>query len=213
MKPDRDAMWQFDLAQREGTVRFVIGVDEAGRGALAGPVFAAAVVLRSADGLDGVDDSKSLTPLERERLAEAIKQSAAAWAVAQVSPREIDRHGIDWANRVVFTRAVRQIQAQLPECTRRTALVLVDGVRPAYRCPLAQRLVTGGDRLSLSIAAASILAKTARDRYCVEVMERRYPEYGFARHKGYGTAAHYAALERFGPSPLHRTSYTLRRSG
>lgn len=205
-------MWRFDKSYGTEHRRFIVGVDEAGRGALAGPIFAAAVLLESSDGLDGVDDSKRLTPLQRERLAEVIRASARAWSVAQVSAAEIDSRGIDWANRIAFTRAVRGVLAKVPECTRETAFLLVDGTRPALRSPLDQLTVKGGDHKSLSIAAASILAKTERDRYCVEVMHHSFPEYGFDRHKGYATALHYEALDRLGPTPFHRMSYTLQRS-
>lgn len=204
-------MKQFDHEQRKPPVRYLIGVDEAGRGSLAGPMFAAAVILRPTHRLEQVDDSKRLSTAQREMLADLIRAEAFAWGVAHVTPREIDGRGLDWANRMVFTRAVRALQASFDVCVKENTLVLVDGIRPAHRCPFPQLTVKGGDRRSLSIAAASILAKTARDRYCLEIMHPRHPEYGFEQHKGYATALHYAALEQHGPSSQHRFSYKLVR--
>lgn len=204
---------KFDAMQREPNVQYLIGVDEAGRGCLAGPMFAAAVILKTGTGLEAVDDSKRVRTHEQRTSIEArIQASAFAWGVATVSAREIDSRGLDWANRIVFTRAIRALEIDSTLCTTENTLVLVDGVRPPYRCPFPHRMIKGGDRQSLAIAAASILAKTARDRYCIEVMHEQYPDYGFDRHKGYATAAHYAALEVTGPSPLHRHSFTLTRT-
>lgn len=202
----------FDAAYHTRSVHYVIGVDEAGRGALAGPMYAGAVVFSTHPSLDGLDDSKRLTARRRELLADEIRRQSLAYGIATVSSREIDERGLDWANRVVLTRAVRQLARQVPECTRANTIVLVDGIRPPYRCPFNYVLVKGGDGRSLAIAAASILAKTERDRHCIEVLDREYPAYGFAGHKGYGTRAHYEAIEEFGPSPCHRMSYRLERS-
>lgn len=199
--------WLFDCTFRQNGIEYVIGVDEAGRGCLAGPIFAAAVILPSPIGLAEISDSKRLTARQREIMAEEIKARALAWAVAWASPREIDRRGIDWANRIVFTRAIRQLQSFLP-LDRRRMHVLVDGVRPALRCPLPQTTIKRGDEQSLSIGAASILAKTSRDRYCVEIMHARYPQYGFDRHKGYATRDHKRALQEWGPSKEHRHSFS-----
>lgn len=212
MSESMSEMHRFDRSQADERYRYIIGVDEAGRGSLAGPMYAAAVVIGTAPELEGVDDSKRLTPRQRERLAASIEQVALALSVATVSPQEIDERGLDWANRIVLTRAVRRLQQKMPICDRENTLVLVDGIRPALRCPFDQRLVKGGDHLSLAIAAASIIAKTERDLYCAEVMDKQYPQYGFAKHKGYGTAAHYEALDRYGPAPIHRMSYSLRRT-
>lgn len=202
----------FDETLRTGSIKYVVGVDEAGRGSLAGSLFAAAVVLHTTTGLEGVNDSKRLRPLQRGGLAATVRASSRAWAVATVSAAEIDERGLDWANRIVFTRAVRQVQQQLMLSTRDNTLILVDGIRPPLRCPLPYRLIKGGDGLSLSIAAASILAKTDRDLYCNDVLHSKYPQYGFDQHKGYATSAHYEALAKYGPSALHRRSYTLVRS-
>lgn len=207
---DFQALVAFDRDQTGSNIKYLIGVDEAGRGALAGSMFAAAVVLRSPSGLENVDDSKRLGAGARERLAQDVQSGSLAWGIAQVTAREIDARGLDWTNRIVFTRAVQCARQRIHDCTKDNTLVLVDGIRPPLRCPFPHRTVKSGDRLSLTIAAASIIAKTARDRYCVEVMDALHPEYGFAGHKGYATAAHYAALEKHGPSPLHRQSYNLR---
>lgn len=212
MSSSLDLLSAFDERYRQGAIQYIIGVDEAGRGALAGPMYAGAVLFASCPSLDGLADSKRLTPRRREDLAAAIREQAWAYGIATVTSREIDERGLDWANRVVLTRAVRAIKERVPECTRENTLVLVDGIRPPYRCPFQHVLVKGGDGKSLAISAASILAKTARDQYCVEVLDREYPAYGFAAHKGYGTRAHYEALARFGPAPCHRLSYSLDRS-
>ncbi len=180
----------------------VAGVDEAGRGALAGPVVAAAVILpphiERETPWNQVQDSKLLTPPVREDLAQAIQRAALAWAVASASPREIDRWGIAPATRVAMVRA---IQALRPPAD----YVLLDWVRLA-QLPVPQESFVRGDRHVLSIAAASILAKVHRDRWMVE-LHREFPQYGFARHKGYATPAHRAALETHGPSPVHRRGF------
>jgi len=186
--------------------RFV-GVDEAGRGCLAGPIFAAAVILDPQAPIEGLADSKLLRPSAREALAQEIKAKALAWGVAMASVREIDGRGIDWANRIAFTRAVRDLLRRSPGIDACELLVLIDGTRPARRLGLRQETIVDGDRIHEPIAAASILAKTARDRYAVDVMHARYPQYGFDRHKGYGTREHLAALRKWGPSPFHRMSF------
>ncbi len=188
-----EALW------REGLL-WVAGVDEAGRGPLAGPVAAAAVVLPpfpSFPWLEQVRDSKVLTPAERGRLEGLIKAHALAWAVAMVGNEAIDRLGIAAASREAMCRAL----AALP---RPPQAVLVDGPWPLSGLPC--QAVVDGDALSLSIACASILAKEARDRL-MRQLEGLYPGYGFGRHKGYPTAEHLAALARLGPSPVHRRSY------
>lgn len=202
------AKWAFDQAYRREPIRYLIGVDEAGRGCLAGPLFAAAVLLESPAGLTGVEDSKMLSAARRAELADAIRSHATVWAVATVSPREIDRRGIEWANRIAFTRAIRLLLRSCPHLTKEHALALVDGTRLPLRSPLRAVAVKGGDALSLSIGAASILAKTERDRYCIDVMHARYPQYHFDRHKGYSTALHRQALRQWGPSPVHRRSFS-----
>lgn len=182
-------------AQASGFVR-IAGVDEAGRGPLAGPIFAAAVVL--AEAVAGVDDSKRLTPARREALYEALRAGRHAIGVAEVSAAEIDAHGIQQANYAAMLRAVEVIDPP-PD------FLLIDGFRvPGTALP--QKRVVKGDRLSLSIAAASIIAKVLRDRSMI-ALDAEYPAYGFARHKGYGTREHLDALAEFGPCPAHRKSF------
>ncbi len=176
----------------------VCGVDEAGRGPLAGPVFAACVILRADDPIDGLADSKVLSPDRREELAVQIRNRAAAWAVASASVEEIDRINILRASLLAMRRAVEQLTIEPRE-------VLVDGLHcPALRFPA--RAIVNGDALVAEISAASILAKTARDALMVQ-MHALYPDYGFARHKGYSTPQHLEALRRFGVCPIHRRSF------
>src|SRR5579859_2914494 len=176
----------------------VCGVDEAGRGPLAGPVFAASVILRADDLIDGLADSKVLSHERREELAIQIRNRAAAWAVASASVEEIDRLNILRASLLAMRRAVEQLGIEPHE-------VLVDGLH----CPqvrFASRAIVDGDALVAEISAASILAKTARDALMVQ-MHELYPDYGFASHKGYGTRQHLEALQRFGVCPIHRRSF------
>lgn len=174
------------------------GVDEAGRGPLAGPVACAAVVLPP--GLEPfvINDSKRLTPRQREQAAEVIRRRALAWSVVLVAREEIDRDNILQATLNGMRRAWRELAV-------RPALTLVDGNRPPAGLAPA-RLLIGGDGQSLAVACASVLAKVARDAHMVE-LDARYPGYGFAQHKGYGTAAHLAALRELGPCPEHRRSF------
>jgi len=182
----------------------VAGVDEAGRGALAGPVFAAAVVLPLGDpdlpeALRDVRDSKLLSAATRERLFPIICDRAVAFGVGQADAATIDRVNILAATRLAMAAAIHAL-------TPAAATLLIDGPIRLAAVALPQRGVIGGDRLSLSIAAASILAKVSRDRHMV-ALDARYPGYGFARHKGYGTAEHLAALAALGPCPEHRLSF------
>jgi ribonuclease HII len=178
--------------------QLVCGVDEAGRGPLAGPVFAACVILREDDPIEGLADSKVLSHQRREELAIQIRSRAAAWAVASASVEEIDRINILRASLLAMRRAVEQLTIEPHE-------VLVDGLHcPEVRFPA--RAIVDGDALVAEISAASILAKTARDALMVE-MHALYPEYGFDRHKGYSTRQHLEALRRFGVCPIHRRSF------
>ncbi len=176
----------------------VCGVDEAGRGPWAGPVCAAAVILDISAIPAGIDDSKKLTAKARGALEIEIKASAVAWAVAFASVEEIEALNILHATGLAMRRAVTALSLK-------PAHALVDG-NYAFPLPCPVRTVVKGDALSLSIAAASILAKTARDRLMAQ-MDAVYPGYGFAQHKGYGAAAHIEALQRLGPSPIHRPSW------
>jgi ribonuclease HII len=175
----------------------VAGLDEAGRGCLFGPVVASAVILPPEAPLAGVRDSKQLSPAERERLAAEIKSAAAAWSVAQSGPAEIDRINIYQASRLAMKRAVETL-GRTPD------FLLVDALR--VDAPQPQRPLIKGDARSRSIAAASILAKVHRDA-CMLEWDRIYPQYQLARNKGYGSPAHLAALERYGPTPQHRFSF------
>ncbi len=181
--------------------RAVAGVDEAGRGALAGPVYAAAVVLPPEPALLGLDDSKRLAPEVREDLARRIRAVAVAWGVGSSTAAEIDGLGIAPASFLAMRRALAALEGR----GARPGLVLVDGF-PIPALPLPQRAVVKGDATVACIAAASILAKTARDEV-LSGLDRERPWYGFAAHKGYGSAAHLAALRLHGPSPDHRLSF------
>ena len=192
----------------------VMGVDEAGRGPLAGGVFAAAVSVPLAAAADllagpwrGVDDSKKLSARRRDALAAVIKATqGCAWAVASASPAEIDSLNILRATHLAMRRAAEALAASLPpERAAVSPSILVDGL-PVPTLPYPSRNLVKGDAKSLFIAAASILAKTARDADCLR-LERLYPGYGFAQHKGYPTPAHLAALRRLGPCPEHRRSF------
>lgn len=176
----------------------VAGVDEVGRGCLAGPVMAGAVILHPDRRIDGLADSKACTLAQRERLDDEIRRKCVAWAVVAVDPEEIDRINIHQATLQAMRRAVLSL-APLPDA------VLVDAFRiPSL--PMAQRGVIGGDRRASAIAAASIVAKVTRDRL-MQVLHHADPRYGFDRHKGYATAEHLAAVARFGYSPQHRRSF------
>ncbi len=195
----------------------VMGIDEAGRGPLVGGVYAAAVTVplkRAGELLEGswagVNDSKKLTERKREALAEVIKStSACTWCIASASPEEIDRLNILRATHLAMRRAALGVAAKIGESKGEEAKgslsILVDGL-PVPTLPFPSRNIVKGDAKSLFIAAASILAKTARDADCLR-LEALYPGYGFAQHKGYPTPAHLEALKRLGPCPEHRRSF------
>ncbi|MCC7032674.1 MAG: ribonuclease HII [Acidobacteria bacterium] len=176
----------------------IAGVDEVGRGCLAGPVMAGAVILHPDRHIRGLADSKRLTPAARARLFDEIARNAVAWAVTSVDPPEIDRINIHHASLHAMRQAVLAL-SPLPDA------VLVDAFR-IPDLPMAQRGVVGGDRRSAAIAAASIMAKVTRDRL-MEALHTTDPRYGFDRHKGYATADHLAAVARFGYSVQHRRSF------
>jgi len=176
----------------------IAGVDEVGRGSLAGPVVAAAVVLDGRCLVPGVDDSKCLTAPERERAAAAIRSHSVAFAVAAIPPDVIDRINILEATRLAMHEALSRLRPA-PDCA------VVDAVRlTGFRFPCIS--LVRGDCFSYGVACASILAKVERDRMMVE-LDREYPQYGFAAHKGYGVAEHLEALSAYGPSPIHRLTY------
>lgn len=192
MNPDRS---HHDNASSRGFTR-ICGVDEAGRGPLAGPVVCAAVILNAQSLPDGLNDSKALSQTRREQLLNALLESAEI-AVSVIEPPEIDRLNILWASLEGMNRAIRALNADY---------ALIDGNRLPPKMPCAGEALIKGDARSLSIAAASIVAKVTRDRLMVEA-EERFPGYGFAGHKGYPTAAHKEALERLGPCAIHRFSF------
>jgi ribonuclease HII len=186
-----------EAARKHGALR-IAGLDEVGRGPLFGPVVAAAVILPPGFRLDGLTDSKKLSEKKRIEFEIEIRSKAVAWAVAEVDAETIDRINIRQASLLAMRLAVQQL-ALSPD------FLLIDGRDTIdWDCP--QQAVIHGDAISLSIAAASVLAKVYRDRLLV-ALDREYPGYGLARHKGYPCPAHKAALERLGPTPLHRKSY------
>lgn len=188
-----------ECALRARGFLFVAGIDEAGRGPLAGPVVAAAVILPESYALDGLDDSKKLSAPRREKLFAAItKDTRITWAIGTADVEEIDRLNILRATHLAMARAVEA----LPQKPHHA---LVDGL-PVKGLPVPHTALVGGDALSLSIAAASIIAKVTRDRRMVD-LDGQYPQYGFARHKGYGVREHLEALQSHGPCPIHRRSF------
>lgn len=178
--------------------RRIAGVDEVGRGCLAGPVVAGAVIPDLDRLLPGVDDSKRLTPARRRRLAVAIRETAVAWAVVPVAAKMIDRINVLEATRSAMIQAVARL-SPAPDCVLVDAVVLPEGQAPAL--PLVR-----ADELAYAVACASILAKVERDDWMVG-LDRRYPQYGFAGHKGYGAPIHLEALAAYGPSPEHRLTF------
>lgn len=191
-------LWEIENAVAAEGFAPVCGVDEAGRGPLAGPVCAAAVILPRGLEIPGLNDSKKLSERRREALYDIICAEAFAYGVAFAGEREIDERNILQATYLAMNRAVAAMGTA-------PALALIDGNRNAG-IDVPSRCIVGGDGKCASIAAASILAKVTRDRYMVE-LDARWPGYGFAKHKGYGTAAHYAALRELGPCEAHRRTF------
>ena len=176
----------------------VCGCDEAGRGPLCGPVVAAAVILPNDTVIEGLDDSKKLTEKKREKLFEIIKEKAVAYAIAEASPEEIDEINILNASMLAMRRAVEKLEIKAD-------FALIDG-NCSRGFDIPTETVVKGDSKSYSIAAASILAKVTRDRGCAE-LDKEYPMYGIAKHKGYPTKDHMEAVRKYGPSPIHRRSF------
>ena len=191
-------LWAYEREAFADGVKLVCGVDEAGRGPLAGPVCAAAVILPPELVIPGLNDSKKLTDKKRRELYDVITAEAVSYGIAFASEKEIDKINILQATFLAMARAMEKLTPQ-PE------LALIDGNR-AKDFGLPVRTIVKGDSLSASIAAASILAKVTRDRL-MEQYDEAYPQYGFAIHKGYGTKRHYEALREFGPSPIHRMTF------
>lgn len=196
--------WDIENSIKNEGYSIICGCDEAGRGPLAGPVFAAAVILPENVDIPKLNDSKKLTEKQRDKLFDIIKETAADYCIAQASVEEIEEINILNASMLAMKRAVEGLSTK-PD------FALIDG-NIARGFEVEARPVIKGDALSPSIAAASILAKVARDRYCGE-MDALYPEYGFAKHKGYGTKDHRAALIKYGPSPVHRKSFLKKLLG
>ncbi len=191
-------MWQVESLYREKGYLSICGADEAGAGPLAGPVYAAAVLLPFGVDLPGVNDSKQLSEKKREALFPVIQETAISWAVVSVSPQEIDETDILKARLKAMDLAIQKLDPPAD-------FALIDGNRDkGISAPHAT--VIKGDSKSLNIAAASILAKVSRDRFLVE-QDARYPQYGVAKHTGYPTKAHYEALAQYGPSPIHRMTF------
>lgn len=196
------SMAVLERSLRDRGVRYAAGVDEAGRGALAGPVIAAAVILPDNAMIIGLDDSKRLSPARRDALYNEITDVATAFGVGRSEAAVIDAVNIRRANLLAMKEAVEALSPA-------PGHLLIDGIDPIdWQGP--QTTVVGGDARSLSIAAASIIAKVTRDRIMI-ACDKELPEYGFARHKGYGTAAHLAALEAHGPSTVHRRTFLRKR--
>ena len=191
-------LWTLENEIYAGGVRLLCGVDEAGRGPLAGPVCAAAVILPQNCVIEGLNDSKKLTEKKREALFAVITAAAVSYGIAFATVEEIEQHNILAATFMAMNRAIAKLDPA-PE------LALIDGNRSAG-IEIPSRCVVGGDGKCADIAAASVLAKVTRDRYMLQMAEL-YPEYGFEKHKGYGTKAHYEAIREYGPSPIHRPSF------
>ncbi len=191
-------LWAYENAAYSDSISCICGVDEAGRGPLAGPVFAAAVILPKGLLIDGLNDSKKLTEKKRESLFGEITSQAIAYSIASASEREVDEINILQATFLAMRRAIAGLSVT-PD------LALIDGNRDTDFGVPSQTIIKG-DSLSANIAAASILAKVSRDRLMREYAEQ-YPEYGFDVHKGYGTKRHYEALRTYGPCPIHRMTF------
>lgn len=199
-------LFDFDQTLRtEHCIEYLAGVDEAGRGPLAGPVFAAAVILPPDFSCDEIRDSKKLSEKKRETLESIIKENALSYAVCTADVPMIEEINILNATFFAMQSAVEGLSLQPQR-------VLIDGNRPP-KLAIPHECLVGGDNTSLSIAAASILAKVARDRYLKEVLAKEYPQYQFEKHKGYGTKLHFEKIAEFGPCPQHRLSFLRKKFG
>ena len=194
------SLYEFEHAKRaELGIKYICGVDEAGRGPLAGPVFAAAVILPEDFEIEGLNDSKKLSEKKRDQLFDEIIEHALAYSIQAVDHKTIDEINILEATMLAMRTAVECLSIE-PE------YVFIDGNRVPKNMEIPAEFVIKGDATSASIAAASILAKVSRDRFMLE-MDKKYPEYCFAKHKGYGTKLHYEKLREFGPSEIHRMTF------
>lgn len=191
--------YSYEITAKQKGYSFVCGVDEAGRGPLAGPVCAAAVILPEGAVIEGLNDSKKLSEKKREALFDVVKETALAWSVAFASVEEIEEHNILNATFIAMNRAIEGLEIPAD-------FALVDGNRVPKEIKIPCETVVKGDSLSMSIAAASILAKVTRDRLMLE-LDEKYPLYEFKKHKGYGTALHMDLIRKYGPSECHRPSF------
>ncbi len=206
MKEKENINWLlYEQSAIEEGFTSVCGVDEAGRGPLAGPVFAAAVIMPQGLVIEGVNDSKKLSAVKREMLFDVICEKAVSYGIGAASEEEIDSINILQATYLAMRRAVAQLDTA-PD------LILVDGNRLPPQLPCEGRTLIKGDSLSHSIACASILAKVSRDRFML-LLDEKYPQYGFAKHKGYGTKEHIEALREHGASSVHRRSFLKKIEG
>lgn len=195
-------LWQYEKAAMSEGHAVICGCDEAGAGPLAGPVYAAAVILPLGTDIPGLNDSKKLSEKRREVLFPVIQNSALSWSVASVSPEEIDKTDI-------LSARLKAMQLAIDGLSQKPDFALIDGNRDRGRSALItspHRCIVKGDSLSASIAAASVLAKVSRDRFMLEMAEQ-YPQYRFDKHKGYGTRLHRELLRTYGPSPIHRRTF------
>lgn len=198
----QEAMWEYERGLSE--YEYIAGVDEAGRGPLAGPVYAAAVILKPSARIDGINDSKKLSEKKREELYDVIIENSVAYSVYSVDEKTIDEVNILNATHMAMNGAVNSLSVQ-PD------FVLIDG-NSIKNMTLPHETIVKGDAKSISIAAASILAKVSRDRYIIKMAEK-YPEYGFEKHKGYGTKAHTEAILKYGPCEIHRKTFLKKLLG
>lgn len=199
-------LYEFDESIRKmHNVKYLAGVDEAGRGPLAGPVYAAAVILPQNFNCDAIRDSKKLSEKKRDGLEKLIKENALAYAVCTAEVSLIEEVNILNATLYAMQSAVSKLEIQ-PE------MVLIDGNRPP-ELNMYHECLIGGDNKSLSVAAASILAKVARDRFLKDVLAKEYPQYEFEKHKGYGTKLHFEKIAEYGPCPQHRMSFLRKKFG
>ena len=195
-------LWEFERQCAQRGLQAVCGCDEAGAGPLAGPVYAAAVILPLGVDIPGLNDSKKLTEKKREQLFPVIQELALAWAVARVEAEEIDRTDI-------LSARMKAMQLAIDALCVKADFALIDGNRDKGKSAAIttpHELIVKGDSRSASIAAASVLAKVSRDRWMVETA-KQYPQYQFEQHKGYGTKLHYDLLRQYGPSPIHRRTF------
>ena len=204
-EPEQIDWLQYEEEAREDGSLIVCGVDEAGRGPLAGPVVAAAVVLRRGQIIEGANDSKKLSEKKREALFDVITAEAEDFCIASVDEKTIDSINILQATYLAMFRAVSGLKVKPDVC-------LIDGNRKPPQIEIPCRTIVKGDALSMSIACASILAKVSRDRFMLG-LDKEYPQYCFAKHKGYGTALHIEMLRKYGASPVHRRSFLKKIEG